>query len=375
MWKYFATFFGIVFILFLIGIASAPSNPTIDFIYQPLHNIYLYINDRLQSPIDPKLYAEIQTLKQKQATDAANAIHVQTVNNVGYTFYLGQIDIPSASPLSDDAKNKITEILYRDNYPKKLLANTAIVVVNTLAIKPDLYIASPNSNLPVGDMSPEFLTGGGEYATYTDKNGNTTSFSVVFINKNIINSNQLSETLAHELGHHIGSTLTSADWTKYFLLRGIASGTPEYGGNWYTSPAEDFAEVYKNVVTGINIKTAYGFMTMNTRSPGSPYENTCGPIYDKLYNNYVQQYQYAAACDWSKPNYVSCITSFKGIGSDKYAQAQNKAEANVSLQNCRRDVMANPSKYPNDYQYGVPYKSLVGAQTKQFISQILSKQN
>src|SRR5262249_45291431 len=147
----------------------------------------------------------IQSQRQaSQSQHDPNAIGLQQINNVGYSFYLGQIDTPDAPPISDDAKNQITQVLYADNFAKSLLPKLAIVEVNTLAAKSDQYIVTPAGNTRLGELSPEFLTGGGVYGAFGG-GGTSTVFSLILLNKNLFSNGNLASTLSHELGHYIGN--------------------------------------------------------------------------------------------------------------------------------------------------------------------------
>lgn len=321
---------------------------------------------------------------QTPAVDKTKQIDIQQVTNVGYSFYLGQLDVSGATPISDDAKNQITQIIYSDGFPKKLLANTAIVIVNTLAVKFGQYIATPDGNLPADQFSshPEFISGGGEYATYTSHStGNTVPFSIIYINKNLFDNGQsnndvvntitaatnkarLRDTLSHELGHHLGSTLTPDDWSKFYALRGIASGTPQEVSSWNLSPAEDFAEVYKNYVAGLEVRTFFGFLVPSF----GDMDIACQKIHDDLYNSYLPQ-----QTDMNDPS--AWIRSITNPVKVDYQAIESKVSASPKLQSCRKDVLSNPSKYPDGWKYGILYKSTVGPATKDFISAVISRQN
>jgi len=269
--------------------------------------------------------------------DTSKTISLQQVNNVGYSFYLGQIDYPNAPSLSDDTKNNITQVIYKSNIPKKLLNNVGIIVVNTLAVSEYQYIKTPTGNIAIPSFGPDFLSGGGIYSW------NLSQMSFIFINKTKLGS--LSEILTHELAHHVGTQLTSAEWSKYYQLRNIPTGTPLGGQNWNTSPREDFAEVYMNIFTGLPIKTAYGLLLVNT------YEVTCSDIYHEVADPYW----------WD-------------LFSGDNAELENTINQNTKLQNCRREVMSNPDKYPEDWgMLGVPYKSVVDQATKNFVLGIIAR--
>jgi hypothetical protein len=250
---------------------------------------------------------------QTPVVDKTKEIGLEQVNNLGYTFYVGQINNPSTAPISDILKNDITRVIYNAKFPKSILEKTPIVFVNNLALKPGQYIAAPGGDMVVPTFGPDFLYEGGVYGTYQSGR------SIIYLNNDVFPKVSLNDVLTHELGHAIGKTLTDADWTKYYQLREIASGTPRYGSNWNLSPAEDFAEVYKNTFTGLDIKTYYGLGSYR-----GFFERTC---------------------------------------------------KNIQTQSCRQNIMMNPSKYPDDFRYGTPYKSVVSQSTKDFINAVISKQN
>lgn len=187
-------------------------------------------------------------------SDKSKKIELQQVNNLGYTFYIGQIDYPNTPIISDDIKNQITKMLDKTKFPKSLLKKNPIVIVNSLAIESGQYIKDPSSNL-LADASifgPDFLSEGGKYAIYD--NGMT----VIYINKIVITKGLLTENLVHEFGHAIATTLTDEEWATYYQLRGIPAKTEQYGKVWNESPQEDFAEVYRSIFTGSSVGTIYG---------------------------------------------------------------------------------------------------------------------
>jgi hypothetical protein len=298
----------------------------------------------------------INTSKEKLSEKASSisdskTISLQQVNNVGYSFYIGQIDYPDAPPISDDVKNKITQVIYKANFPKNLLKNVGIIIVNTLAVSEYQYIKTPYGKINIPSFNPEFMTGGGIYS------GNFGQMSLIFINKTKLNS--LSEILTHELGHFIASQLTNEEWNKYYQLRRIPSNTPRYTQDWRLSPQEDFAEVYKNIFTGSKVRTYYGLLVKNNYLY---FEDACGKIYDKLIENYKKA-KYPNAESWEMPLFIT------------------EEEANITpdaeLQNCRREVLLHPEKYPKDWEsselIGPPYYSTVDQATKDFILGIINR--
>ncbi|MFA6519594.1 MAG: hypothetical protein WCT41_02100 [Candidatus Paceibacterota bacterium] len=293
------------------------------------------------------------------AIDKTKEINLQQINNVGYTLYLGQIDSPNAVFIDDTLKEEMTRTAYNSRFPKSILAKIPIVFVNSLALKSGQYIATPWGNMNVMDFGSGFLYEGGVYVTY-ESGG-----AIIYLNKEILAKGSLNDVLTHELGHAIGSTLTDAEWTKYYQLREIASGTPRYGSNWNLSPAEDFAEVYKNTFTGLDVKTYFGLLVANNLGM---FEVACKKIHDDLYNSYIPQ----RVVNMSDPLWI-----FKSTTSTTTIDTQaieSKITNDPKLQSCRREVVANPAKYPDDYRYGTPYKTTVSQATKDFINVVISRQ-
>jgi hypothetical protein len=214
------------------------------------------------------------------------------------------------------------------------------------------------NNVPA--LTPNFLSEGGLYGTYG--NGSSSS-AIIYLNKSIIASD-LTGTLTHELGHAIGSKLTDADWKKFYQLRNIPTNTPRQGTNWYLSPQEDFAEVFKYTFTGIAVRTYYGLLAPSNPSGSEMALSSCHEIYQNLYDSY------APKVDMS--NYLNSIMNPVKID---YAAIEAKITANSKMQTCRRNVFANPSKYPDDWEFGTPYKTSVGQAAKDFIVSIINKLN
>lgn len=213
--------------------------------------IYFYVfpeqNNKFWNYLDSKFAKTIPV-----PPDNSVIIPLQKVTNVGYVFYLGQIDYPGSPDISDTLKNDVTDIIYKSNFPKSLLSNMAIVFVNTLAVTPDQYIGAPGGKIKVKDFPPDFMYGGGIYSQVGDN-----QISIIFINKNFTELSKLRDVLTHELGHHVGFQLTREEWSAFYKLRKIPQKTPLQTSDWLTSPIEDFAEVYKNIYTGLKIHTAY----------------------------------------------------------------------------------------------------------------------
>lgn len=310
----------------------------------------------------PSTIAKLTNLEygsQQAPTPSGHAVPLQEVKNLGYDFYVGQIDDANTVDITDDLKNQITKIVYNAHFPESILKNTPIIILNNLALTGDQYISTPTGNLKVLDLKGDFLSEGGLYATYA------TNTAVIYINKPIIAQGQLTEVLTHELGHAVGSTLTDQDWRTFYQLRGIPAGTSRNGTNWNLSPNEDFAEVYKNVFTGIAVRTYYGQLTPNIGMD----MGACMSVYQNAENSYTPQSQ-------GYPNDPSAFLKIlSNLPKIDYVAISAKANADPKVQACRKDVMTNPSKYSSDWAYGVPYKSAIGPATKDFISSIANRLN
>lgn len=282
----------------------------------------------------------------QQQTISGRAVPLQEVKNLGYVFYLGQID--NTNNITDNLKNQITKIVYNAHFPKDMLKNIPIIILNNLSLTGDQYIPTPAGNLKVPDLKADFLSEGGIYVTFSSGS------AIIFINKPIIAQGLLAEVLTHELGHAIGSKLTDKDWLKFYQLRNIPTGTPRMGTNWNLSPAEDFAEVYKNTFTGIEVKTYYGQLI-----PNLGIEMHCMITYQDAEASYYPKIDSSDTNAW-----INSIT--KPIKID-YETIKLQTNANPKVQGCRRDVLLNPSKYSSDWQYGTPYKTIVNQVTKNFV--------
>jgi hypothetical protein len=107
---------------------------------------------------------------------------------------------------------------------------------------------------------------------------------------------------------------------------------------------------------GIPVRTYYGTLVKAMPFP----EIACGDIHKAAYEAYS-----------------------KATGADDFsAQADfvdntNRVEAvlssNAQLQSCRRKVMANPSQYSSDWQYGAPYKTSVSQVTRDFVNSVIDR--
>jgi hypothetical protein len=308
----------------------------------------------------PDEFTAINAIKEKllgketiTSISSEKIITLQRVENVGYVFYIGQIDYPGISPISDVTKDNITQIIYKANFPKNLLKSVGIIIVNTLAVSEYEYIKMPEEEISMPSFSPGFMTGGGVYS------GKFGKMSLIFINKTKFDS--LSEILTHELGHHIGAQLTSEEWKEYYELRGIPSTTSRSGISWGLSPQEDFAEVYRSIFTGSKVRTYYGLLL---KSDYLFSEDECGEIYAGLMDNYKKT-KYPNADPWSMPWFVT--------------EEEAGITSNAELQDCRRKVLSNPEGYPIDWRFaelfGPPYYNVIDQATKNFVIQIINRLN
>jgi hypothetical protein len=212
----------------------------------------------------------------------------------------------------------------------------------------------------VGSLTGAFLAEEGYYATYQD------GATAIFINKTTLTRNDLVDTLTHELGHAVGSTLTAQDWTKFYQLRDIPSGTPQETATWNLSPAEDFAEVFKYTFTGIAIRTYYGLLVPSHDG----LEFSCQTVYQNLYSSYAPQY--APQMDMTNP---LGILNYSPPTSAQTHAIEAQISANPQMQSCRRKVMNNPSEYPADWELGTPYTYTVSQATKDFVNGIVNRLN
>jgi hypothetical protein len=333
-------------------------------------------------------------------------VTMQKISNVGYDFYLGQLDYPKSPALSDDVKNAITQVIYKSQVPKRLLGRVGIVVVNTLAITNGQKINTPNGLVQLPSFPPAFLTGGG---LYHQNNG---PMSLIYINSKrmcssmnqaleqlfgqptskpttcYVDNDFLSDTLTHELAHFIGNQMTDAEWAQYYKLRYIPSTTPRSGDMWETSPEEDFAEVYKNTYTGKEIRTVFGKI-----EPDFDYDeaSVCRELKYKMMQTYSDQHVcslpfttmscYKVLKD--KAKYDSCMADYKKLVADNNTKYDNCVKdkdtyneslgASQQIQDCRRDVLLNPEKYKNDKFWMQPYNSVVDQASKDFVRSVVNR--
>lgn len=336
------------------------------------------------SPSQKKLSNNMTQASTKQL--GQNTIELKQINNVGYSFYIGQIDYKDTKPLDDELLNNITQVLADSLIPKKLLKDVAIVVVNTLAIDPNDNINTPYGLVNLPTFDPLFLSGGGIYSQSFN------SMSIIYLNSRKVTSDStqsnsgnmndliklfekdqielfLKSTLTHELAHHIGSKLKNEEWQEFYKLRNIPENTPRRSSNWQISPTEDFAEVYTNYITQNEVRTYYGTLLKR-------YEFDKDPC-DGEVNRLVSEYEavnpkpaFENAADWP-----SAIFAYNNM-LDQY---KSSIQSNTEIQECRRNVLLNLENYP-DLKNQIegnrsPYKHEVNQATKDFIRRILTNLN
>jgi hypothetical protein len=264
---------------------------------------------------------------------------------------VGQIDYATSTDITDDFKNQITKIVYNARFPQSILKKIPIIVLNNLALTGDQYIPMQGENLVVPELKADFLSEGGLYATYTSGGA-----EVIFLNKPMIAQGGLTDILTHELGHAIGSRLTEAEWKQFYQLRGIPADTARNGTSWNLSPNEDFAEVYKNIYTGLQVKTYYGSLN------GSDAFTSC----ESVYFDAINSSRPTVTLDMNDPS-----SALKAMAAIPKTIDYSAVETNLQLQKCRREVMANPGSW----KLGRPYQSVVDQKTKDFMAKVMDRLN
>lgn len=191
-------------------------------------------------------------------TNWRNYVKLHEVKSLGYNFFIGEIESPGVTNINDDLKNEIIKIAHNSDFPASLLRNTPVVILNNLALIDNQYVGIDGVNLKVPELTAEFLSEGAIYVKFTDK------YSVIFINKTSLSKGDLRGVLTHEFGHVIGSKLSVHDWVDFYKFRNIPSLTATHTPQWESSSDEDFAEVYKNIFTGVSIQTKFGRVKNST---------------------------------------------------------------------------------------------------------------
>lgn len=216
---------------------------------------YQTVNVPINQPATPQPQAATNPLA-VQTSSAGTFYPLQQVNLWGYSFYTSKIDGSGSIDIGSNAKQTIADLLYNIGYPHSMTTNLAIIDADPTLMQPGEYIQTPfASNIPVAISSfPE----SGLY----EQVGIGSSYTGAIIYMDSTNNWDLA-VLTHELGHQIGFHMTDAQWMQYYQLRGIPANTPRETSNWYTSPEEDFAEVFKATYAQgsggeWNIRTYYG---------------------------------------------------------------------------------------------------------------------
>jgi hypothetical protein len=285
---------------------------------------YLVIESRfpVPTPGDSPIIKINRTLP-----DNAQLIPMEKINNVGYTFYLGLIDNPNSPVINDDLKNQITDTIVTAHLPQFLLNNLSIVMTNSLAATQLMYVETPSGWVKTDNFNPDFLHENGLFENFYK-----TTY-IIFLNKqNLSSPTILKDTLTHELGHYIETLMTDSDWAEYYKSRGIPPKTPRTSPDWYNSPFEDFAEVFKNAYTGSQVLTHYGIL-----------ENP----------NYPRQTIDSGPCN---DTYFEILIQNSGLPSDDEILHDPK------LQKCRQENATH-------------YRSIVDNKTKKFVNALMTRIN
>lgn len=132
--------------------------------------------------------------------------------------------------------------------------------------------------------------------------GSLHSSGSIFIYQSSFDKERYRATLAHELGHLLARSFTTADWIKWTSLRGEKDSLGTLGTGWEKSVEEDFAEEFKKYVNDYkgdpNVwgnQTAWGEsgyfyrVTNQIKQVVHPSEETITFIEDKLAERIEQQ--------------------------------------------------------------------------------------
>ncbi|MDD4989590.1 MAG: hypothetical protein PHV42_04170, partial [Candidatus Pacebacteria bacterium] len=86
-------------------------------------------NDIFSSNQDNK---SIHTSPASVKTNSGTQVALQEVKNLGYDFYLGEIETSGTTNINDDLKNQITKVAYTGQFPPSLLKSDPIIILNNL---------------------------------------------------------------------------------------------------------------------------------------------------------------------------------------------------------------------------------------------------
>lgn len=310
------------------------------------NQISSFLSDQFLKIKELQTGAGQEKIDRMQEVADKNKIPISKISNLGITFYIGEIEYANTTNITDDLKNRITKILYNAHTPKSVIERTSIIILNNLAMESGQYVDFLDNKMMIPTLNADFLSEGGLYFIYNYNDQEMANSAIIFLNKSAIGGS-LIEVLTHEFGHAVSSTLTKQEWVKYYQLRNIPTGTPREGLSWNLSPQEDFAEVYKNVYTNLDIRTYYGILSSGIG------DMCCSKIYNKL-----------------KYGDGPIFPSFLSLDED--AKKEAKIITNPDLQKCRRNVLMDYSKCDSDFGviFGAPYKSTVNQATKDFITKV-----
>jgi RNA polymerase subunit RPABC4/transcription elongation factor Spt4 len=303
----------------------------------------LHFVNTMGQPITPQLQPTTDSLV-VQTTSAGTFYPLQQVNLWGYSFYTSKIDGSESIDIGSSAKQTIAELLSQLGYPHPMTTNLAIIDADPTLMQPGEYIQTPwAGNVPVPISTfPE----NGLYGQVGDG-------AIIFMNSS---NNWDLAVLTHELGHQIGFHMTDAEWTQYYELRGIPANTPRQTTDWYTSPEEDFAEVFKATYAQgsggeWDIRTNYGMLisTNNMYDSVSP----CYQIEQTALQNSLNT--------WEQNNSTFIVPT------EVMTQLQDQAQYDPKVQTCRQtDTTQSPFG-------GALYERVAGPATQQFVKSVVAR--
>jgi len=285
--------------------------------------------------------------------DGTNTFPVQYNNLWGHEFYTAKIDQSSSIDIGSEPKQIIGRLLDTLAFPPSLTKHLIILNVDPTVTKTGDKLVIPwQGNNPI----PATIQPKGGTAMGIGGDG-----AIISLN-NLVGYDRA--VLTHELGHVIGSHLTDAEWTRYYKLRAIPSGTPRTASDWSLSPSEDFAEVYKAVnkatVSGTDfnedwmIRTRYGLFL--PASVGGEFGSSCWSIYYPIQQKLLDAYRQTPS----------------GQGEifppqDVLEKVEAQASADPKLQDCRK-------KSNEQALLGGPmYVSSVDQATTQFVNGVVER--